>query len=382
MRSARLRSLVFWAMRDLRRRPLETGLLAAALLATIALTVTPLLFTQALTTTGANILQATPSLVIREFNAMGWTPLPAQESVAIARGVTGVTAARARVWGHVGGPLGLLVVIGLDPDHPPSWAGTLPENGEAVIGADIARAAGRLPVLTLIGQQTATFRVVGHFDGHTDLAVKNAVLLHIDTARALLGIPPDYASDVAVEVFNPAEETAILPDLAAAYPRPVRITTRSEISGIHAAGLARRGGLAVVFMVPALLAVCLLVVATVRERLGHRLEIGLLKSLGWTTGDVVALQAMRAASLSVAAIAGGLLVAVTIVYRGGTAWPALFLPQWQALPSHLAFDPLDLALPLLEATGLVILPYVAATIGAALRSAVSAPGDMLERTDV
>ena len=375
-----LHPLVYWALRDLKRRPLETGLLTAALLFTIALTATPLLLNQALTSTWKNILSTAPSLVVREFNAMGWTPIAAQEAVDIAESVTGVTDARTRVWGHVGSPLGLLTVIGVEPDRPPPWVFQSPNREEVILGAAIERVPESTQ-LTVIGQKTATLRVIGRFEAITDPAVSNAVLVHIDTARELLGISPGYASDLAVEVFNPAEESAILPDLTAAFPRPVRITTRSETTGIRMASLAQRAGATVTFLVPALLALCLLVMATVRERLGRRFEIGLLKTLGWTTGDIILFQSIRGLSISMMAIAGGMIFASALVYQHGTTWPAVFFPGWQELPSRLSFNPLDLVLPLLETTGLVVLPFLAATIGATLRCTASEPGDVLERSD-
>lgn len=380
MRHYLLHPLACWAVRDLRRRPLETGLLTAALLLTIALTATPLLLTQALTSTWKNILSTAPSLVVREVNAMGWTPIPAQESIDIAQSITGVTSARTRVWGHVGGPSGLLTVIGIDPDRLPSWMSEGPHREEVILGAAIQRVPESTQ-LTVIGQKKATLRVIGRFEAITDPAVSNAVLVHIDTARELLGIPSGYASDLAVEVFNPAEESAILPDLTAAFPRPVRITTRSETTGIRMAGLAQRAGTTVAFLIPALLALCLLVMVTVRERLGRRFEIGLLKTLGWTTGDIILFQSIRGLSISMTAIAGGMIFASALVYQHGTAWPAVFFPEWQELPSRLSFNPLDLVLPLLETTGLVVLPFLAATIGAALRCTALEPGDVLERSD-
>jgi hypothetical protein len=48
-----------------------------------------------------------------------------------------------------------------------------------------------------------------------------------DDARQLLGLAPGQASDLAVHLFRREEEQAILADLAAAFPWPVRITGRS-----------------------------------------------------------------------------------------------------------------------------------------------------------
>ena len=237
------------------------------------------------------------------------------------------------------------------------------------------------PFLTLTGQRTATLRVVGRSDAMTDIAEPNIVLLHIDDARDLLGIPDGYASDLAIEVFNPAEESAILPDLTAAFPWTVRITTRTESAGIYAAGLARMGGMAVAFLVPALLALCLLVTVTVRDRFGRRFEIGLLKALGWTTGDIVRLQVSRALLIGIPGATGGIMLAFLLVFWPNANWPGRLCPEWQALSSRLSFSPGDAGLVLLEVTGLVVLPFLAATIGTVLRCAIADPQEMLERTN-
>jgi len=377
-----LQPLLAWALRDLVRRPLESGLLVTALLLTVSVTAAPLLFTQALSTTADLMLRDAPSLIVRKFNALGWTPIPSDQSVILAKSVPGVIAARPRVWGRVAGPEGPLTVIGVDRYGPPPLpqSTALPGRGEAVAGTDVKRDHAA-PFLTLTGQRPTTLRVVGRNDLKTDIAEPNVVLLHIDDARDLLGIPDGYASDLAIEVFNPAEESAILPDLTAVFPWTVRITTRMESAGIYDTGLARMGGMAVVFLVPALLALCLLVAVTVRDRFGHRSEIGLLKALGWTTGDIVHLQVARASLIGVPGATGGMLLAFLLVFWPNANWSGRLCPEWQFLASRLTFSPGDAGLVLLEVTGLVVLPFLAATIGTVLRCAVADPQEMLERTN-
>ncbi|MGB7919663.1 MAG: ABC transporter permease [Desulfobacterales bacterium] len=376
-----LQPLLAWAIRDLVRRPLESGLLVTALLLTVSVTAAPLWFTQALSTTTGLMFRDAPSLVVRKLNALGWTPIPSDQSVQLAKSVPGVIAARPRVWGRVAGPEGPLTVIGVDRYGPPLPQSTaVPGRKEAVVGSDVKgdRAA---PFLTLTGQKTAMLKVVGRSDAMTGIAEPNIVLLHIDDARDLLGVPDGYASDLAIEVFNPAEESAILPDLTAAFPWTVRITTRTESTGIYAAGLARLGGMAVALLVPALLALCLLVAVTVRDRFGRRFEIGLLKALGWTTGDIVRLQISRALLIGIPGVAGGIMLALLLVFWPNANWPGRLCPEWQALSSRLSFSPGDAGLILLEVTGLVVLPFLATTIGTVLRCAIADPEEMLERTN-
>jgi hypothetical protein len=380
MKKSNLRPIFFWAMRDLWRRPLESCLLTAVLLFTVTITASPLLLTQAISNTWEKILNRAPSLVVREFNSLGWVPIPTEESIAIAKGVTGVVSARARVWGHVSGPKGRLTVIGFDPNHPPSWISDIPGKGEIVVSRDV-EIHHSVPNLTITGKQTVTLMVAGRIDTPSDLAINKFVVVHIDKARELLGLPSGYASDIAINVFNSAEETAILPDLNAAFPRPVRITTRTETAGIQATRLAQHGGMAVAGLVPAILTLCLLVIVTVRERLGQRYEIGLLKALGWTTGNIVSVQVLRAVSISVTAIIGGMLVASIFVFKYNKNWSNVLQPDWQSVPIQLSIHPLDLTLPLLEVTGLVILPFLVATIGTVLRCTACDPREMLERSN-
>ena len=99
-----LQPLFAWAIRDLMRRPLESGLLVTALLLTVSVTAVPLLFTQALSTTTNLMLKDAPSLIVRKFNALGWTPIPSDQSANLAKSIPGVIAARPRVWGRVAGP--------------------------------------------------------------------------------------------------------------------------------------------------------------------------------------------------------------------------------------------------------------------------------------
>lgn len=364
-----------WAARDAMRRPLEAGLLAAALLLTTVVVATPLLLTQTLTSNTVGILKSAPSLVVRRLGPLGWTPLPAAEAVASAESVPGVVAARPRTWGVATGPGGPLTVVGVDTVRPPLFRP--PQKGEAIVGSGVAVGPGAL--LTLSARKTSRLRVVGRFDPRMDVVVHDIVLLHTDDARELLGMPPGHASDLAVEVFQPQEEAAVLPDLAKAFPWPVRITTRSEATGAHAAELARRGGMAAMVAVPALLSLILLVLVTLRDRHGQRFEIGLLKALGWTSADIVYLQITRALVIALPAATIGMLAAYALVYWPGVSWPASLFLGWTQPPPRFYFDPTGAALVLLEAAALVMVPYLAATFGAVLRCIVTDPLKMLER---
>jgi ABC-type lipoprotein release transport system permease subunit len=211
------------------------------------------------------------------------------------------------------------------------------------------------------------------------MALNDVVIVNAADAGLLLGLEPGWASDLAVDVFHSQEAEALLPDLAAAFPWPVRITSRSETLRIYASGAYRRSGIAVVTMVPAVLSLCLLMAACIRERIGRRHEVGLLKALGWTTGDIVRFQVFRSVFIGLPGTAAGMLVAMALVFSPGIRWPGYLYFGWQTAAPALYLEMNPAAWVLLAVVGLVLLPFMAASLAAALQSAAVDPQEILER---
>uniref|UniRef100_UPI00155DC9E3 FtsX-like permease family protein n=1 Tax=Desulfosarcina cetonica TaxID=90730 RepID=UPI00155DC9E3 len=173
---------------------------------------------------------------------------------------------------------------------------------------------------------------------------------------------------------------AIQADLAAALPWPVRITDRSSSAlDFHTRAL-RQGAVGMLAGVPALLALLLIVTAVVVERRGNRAHQALLKSMGWTTGDLVRLQVFQALIIATPALLGGMAAAVGMVF-----WPPLagITARWitggQMLPM-LVLDSHGAGLIVLEIIAMVGLPYLAAVFLTTLRAAAGDPGTDLEST--
>ena len=132
-------------------------------------------------------------------------------------------------------------------------------------------------------------------------------------------------------------------------------------------------------MVPALLALTLIVAGTVRERMSRRFEIGLLKSLGWLTGDIVRLQVYRALFLGLPATALGILVASGLVFWPGASWPAELLLGWNDRPLHLYLNPGGAVPVFLEIGVLSLAPFLGAVLWPTLRGAAADPEDLLRQ---
>jgi len=373
--------MAIWAARDALRRPAESLLLMGALCAVVTVLGTSLTLSHALSSMTVKLVDSGPSLVIRKLNAGGWSPIPVIESLSVCRSVPGVLEARPRVWGTVMGPEGPLTVMGIDsaetiPDS--SGAGISPEEGKAVVGPGIS--TGEANTLSLKnGRIEMNLTVIGRLPSKASMAAHDVVFLHPDDARRILGLPAGFASDLAVEVFHVEEEQAILPDLADAFPWPVRITTRTEMKRIYSSGYFRRGSITLVAAVPSVLSLILLTAAVGRMRLGGKYEAGLYKAFGWTTGEIVSFQMYRALVVGIPSVALGMALSYCLVYLPEVSWIGSLLLGWTDRPPRFYLDPEGAILLLIETAGLCFLPYLAAVFWTSLKIAGADPQDLLER---
>jgi len=299
-------------------------------------------------------------------------PVPVAQGLQAVTHVPGVLRAYARIWGVVGGPDGpLTVVTGIgEPTEDKTASPVLPQPGKVLVGPGAAAgpAGSRL---TLRGQTTQTFQIAGGIDPKSAMVSQDLVVLNPLDARRLLGLPDGYASDIAIDVYHDGEETAIAPDLAAAVPWPVRITTRSETLKFLSGSYARRGGIVILATLPALAALYLLVAVSIREHMGNRFEVVLLKAFGWTTGDIVRHFLLRALFIGVPAVCLGMVAAYALVFSPGVQWPGILLFGLHGWAPALYLNMDGTVLTLLQIGALVLVPFLVATLVPALKVATA-----------
>ena len=353
---------------------MEALLLALAVTLTIAILGTLLLFPRALYDTIERLLDASPAVVVRRVNATGWQPLPVQEALSAVRNVIGVVSVRPRVWGVVSAPHGPVTVLGLPPEYLARGythqIERLPSRGQALVGAGVL-SAQIAKTITLEGAVSRPFEIIGRLPDQTSIFTHDLVLLNMADARQLIGLPEGYASDLAVAVFHEDEQSAILSDLTTAFPWPVQCLTRHHSAGMYASGLNRGSTLSAITVIPAVLAVCLLVMVNIRLTMGRQSELGIMKSMGWTTGTIVRLQLYRTLSVGLPSAAVGLGLALFMVYGPGNTWIGKVFLGWETLPPKLYLPPQGALTVLLEVAGLILVPVVVSALGPAIKSATT-----------
>jgi hypothetical protein len=374
-------TLQIWAFRDLLKRPCESLLLATALTLTIASVGTLLVFPRALYDTVDRLLSAAPSIVVRRVDATGWRPLPTRAAVQAASRVIGVVSAKPRIWGIVKGPQGPVTIVGMSDGALPApvsdYLARAPGRGQAVVGPGVGSSKTD-GTLQLEGALRSRYQVTGRLPDETSIFTHDLVLLNVTDARQLIGLAEGYASDLAVDVFHGDEEDAILADLAAAFPWPVRCITRRQSAGIHANGLNRGAALAALAVVPAVLAICLLVAVNIRRSMGRQTDLGVMKAIGWTTGDIVRLQLYRALYVGLPSAAAGICLSLLLVYWPAASWLGRIFLGWETLPPLLYLEPQGAVTLLLEVAGFILAPVFASALMPAIKGATTDVHDLIE----
>lgn len=372
--------LFAWSVRDISRYPIETIILFLSITSLITILGTALLLSQALSTTADLILKDSPTIVVRRVNPVGWSALPSQESIRLARSVPGVLQAEVRIWGTATSPEGAVTVFGFDGSHRlGSFTSSLPlpNRGEAVLGAGVTKAEGH-GFIQLTSHTTLNFKIIETLNSKTSLVAHDLVLVNPDDARQLFGIADGFASDLIVDVFHETEADAILPDLSKVFPWPVRMTTRKEAIGTYVSAAARRSGIIYITIIPGMLALALIVVGVVKSQIVQSCNVGLYKAFGWTTSNIFHMQFLKALIIGIPAVTAGMVASYALVFWPGASWPGSLFFGWNDTPPPLFLNASGAFLVLIEMVGLIFLPYLAAVLWPALLAAIADPQDFLE----
>jgi hypothetical protein len=375
MISARL----LWAARDVARHPVAaiTAGLAVSLLAAVLTAV--LLLGEGLAQNAARVLSEAPALVVRRVTPAGWASMPAETARRSASRVLGVTAIHARIWGRVACQGLPVTLVGVEAEAPyPLPPGShAPQPGQAlVMGAERLPAPGER--LTLEGAAQLTLTVNDRWDPPLALAVPRLVVVAAADARRILGLPPGQITDLALDVFHPAESAILGPELAKAFPWTVEVLRREDVLQAYRRAAADWSTGRLVLWLPALAALALLTAAGATWSARRREEAGLLKALGWSSAQITSHMITCSLVVALPAAAAGLALGLASMGGSGPAAIALWLPGWEGRLPLFFPDALGCFSAGLQAVVLVLLPYLGGSLGTALRLAAAEPIDLLQ----
>lgn len=369
------------AVGALGRRRLRTVTLGLGLAFVVALYTSVLFVTDSLKHEFELGARALPELTVQRLVAGRPALVPVAAAKAIGR-IPAVAAARPRVWGYLFVPSlpGNLTVIAGQGDLRRAIARgralRVGGRGEAVLGEALASFLG-LRVgdeIELPGpDESVALRIAGVFRSESALRTADVLLVGEADARAILGVPLDQATDIAVRLTNPDEARVVASKIADQLPG-ARVLDKSLQRRTYALTFDGRAGLLAAALLPALAALLLLAWDRLTS-LGEleRREIGLLKTMGWLTRDVLAARVWESLIVSAAGAVLGVAAAYGYVFlaRAPGLGPILF--GWSSLYPPLDLVPVvDLEQVLAILSGVVV-PFVAVSIVPAWRVAVVDP---------
>jgi ABC-type lipoprotein release transport system permease subunit len=301
----------------------------------------------------------------------------------------GVRRAEPRVWGYVFLPSlrANVTVVGRREESIDLGAvrGALMsgrdarpgEHGAAVIGKSLADLlhVGEGDVISLPSARddAPALTIVGLFDSPVALYTSDVLLVGADDARAILGVPPGRATDIAIDLANPEEAGVVTRTILDKEPE-LRVLDKRVLARTYRLTYGRRAGIVLAASLPALLA--LLILAW--DKMGglgpsERREIAVEKAVGWSTADVLYAKLYESVLLGVMGVGAGIALAYAWVFLFGAPLLREVLSGWSVLypdvPLTPAFDPADL----LGLAAMVLTPYVAVAIVPAWRAAITDP---------
>ncbi|QEM68273.1 FtsX-like permease family protein [Geobacter sp. FeAm09] len=366
----RHRNIIDFALSSLLRRRMKNLSLMAVYTLVVFVIASLLFFVHAVKREAALVLADAPDMVVQRLMAGRHDLIPAAYTEKI-RAIPGVSTVTPRLWGYYYDPVFGANYTIMVPPQPAV------EPGSILVGAEVSRSQ-RVKVGDMVALRTSThipllLTVKGVYPAASNLVAADLIVMSPEDFQAMFNLPTAQATDLAVTVANPRELATIAAKVLDAFPdtRPI---LKSEMLRTYDAIFDWRGGMMVVILAAAVLS---FVIFAWDKATGlsaeERREIGILKSIGWETADVLYLKFWEGIVVSLSAFLLGTLLAYGHVFFFSASlfehalkgWAVLY-PKFRLVP---AVDGYHVAVLFF----LTVLPYTVATIVPAWLAAATDP---------
>lgn len=374
-----------YALSSLYRRKFKNLAIFAVYAFTVSSLASILFLTQALKTEAAKVLVAAPAMVVQRLSG-GRHDLIPTAYVDTIRGLAGVGAVKARVWGYYYDSINKsnYTLLGVEAEQAELELieGRLPRGPEeCAVGAGVSEAqvAGVGDDLLLIdaGGMGQDYVITGRFRSESRLWTNDLIVFSAEEIRRFFGVPAGLATDLTVEIHNEREVATLARKIKRLLPdtRPI---TRHEILHTYETVFNWRSGMVLAVFVSALAAFCILAWDKATGISGEeKREIGILKAIGWETSDVLELKFWEGMAISLSAFAAGLLAAYVHVFILGAPALVPILKGWSVLFPPFALTPYVDLYQIVVLAFLTIFPYVVCTVVPSWKTAITDPESVM-----
>jgi ABC-type lipoprotein release transport system permease subunit len=218
-----------------------------------------------------------------------------------------------------------------------------------------------------------SFEVVGVFRHPSNLLTNDVVTLTVEDVIDFFGLPPDHATDLAVEVFNDNEVGTVAAKIKQVFPE-ARPIARSELRRTYDALFSWRSGMMLTIFTAAIVAFAILAWDKATGiSAAEKLEIGILKAVGWDTSDVLELKFWEGLVISVTAFLVGVLAALVHVFFFGAPILARVMKGWSVVFPEFRVSPHVSLYQIFLLAFLTVVPYVFSTVIPSWKAAITDP---------
>ncbi|MDP3537833.1 MAG: FtsX-like permease family protein [Azonexus sp.] len=364
------RHLIDFTLASLARRKTKNiGLLVAyTLLVFVLASLT--LFTNALRTEATFVLAGSPEVIVQRMVAGRHDLIPPGYLDKIGR-IRGVQKMEGRLWGYYYDP-----VLNANYTFMARPAEEV-ASGTIMVGAALARERGLDAHNTISFRSYSgklfTFEVASVLSPDSELLSADLILLSEEDFRSFFEYPAGHFTDIALSVANPQEVRNIAAKLSSALPdsRPI---LREEVLRTYQSVFDWREGIVLTVLAGAILAFAILAWEKASGLSAEeKREIGILKAIGWETGDVLRMKLWEGLLISLTAFLLGFIGAYVHVFHFGAAVFEPVLKGWAVLYPRFTLLPAIDGLQVATLFFFTVFPYTAAVLVPIWRAAITDP---------
>jgi ABC-type lipoprotein release transport system permease subunit len=333
-------------------------------------------FTQALKNEAAIVLTGTPEILVQKLVAgrHALIPMAYAQKISAIRGVQDV---KGRLWGYYFDPVSRANYTLMVPE------GLALKDNEIVVGAGISRVRqvfrGNAVLLRTYAGKPFSFLIKGVLSPESELLSSDLMLVSKAGFERLFGPSGDDVTDLSVSVLNKKEIPTIAAKIVDQFP-DTRAITRNEILKTYSAVFDWRGGIMIGILTGAVLA--FLIFAwdkAVGLSAEEKREIGILKAIGWETGDVLQMKFWEGIIVSLTAFLVGVILAYIHIFFASATIFAPVLKGWAVLYPNFRLTPFISGYQIAILFFFTVIPYTITTIMPSWRAATIDP-DVVMRT--
>ncbi len=364
------RHLIDFTLASLARRKAKNlGLLAVFTLLVFVLA-SVMLFTHALRHEAQLVLRDAPEVVLQRLVAGRHDLIPPGYLEKIGR-IRGVQSKQGRLWGYYYDSVVKANYTFMVPPEGNIAPGTI------VVGPALERERGLAEnngiSFRSYNGQLFSYTIAKVLPRPSELVSADLVLMNEADFRAFFTYPEGHYTDIALSVANPQEVRNVASKLANILPdsRPI---LREEMLRTYASMFDWREGLMLALLSAALLAFAILAWEKASGLSAEeKREIGILKAVGWETGDVIRMKLWEGGLLSLTAFLLGFIAAYLQVFRFNAPLFEPVLKGWSVLYPHFELVPAIDGLQVATLFFFTVFPYMAAVLVPIWRAAVTDP---------